>query len=789
VHVISTQFRAVENFIRHPKEILMQRGRRVAEDRITEIEIPFNQRSLNGNTDHANSEIARSKPIELSTNIQTYTLNSPTSSQLLTPQKTSTLLNQGDSLQGRKGRYQITKYLATSTRFNLYQGIQVSNHKTVLIKQYLLSERELNQSEIQLRKEQFLNYTNLSLKTNGGQDFRLILPWDAIAPSKSSENYCCLIIEPIPGSISLRDYGEKGAIPALQVRLILKQVLQSLWFLHSQKVRLGNGEIQHPFPHGNINLDSLRLVNVRPTNGFKQSQFQIYLTDLGLWETLFLSPNIKVINPSPNQDLIDLGKVAVSLLTGTPMVEPVVGKFINPEITPQWAAITDEPLKQFIRRLLGLERPPFASAFTARDALLDLPEPQSSDKSELIVTDEPVDQLARPQWLLIGAAVGMLGLLLAFLVWGVRSLRDPESSPSESLASLLPGQPAAICNSQKNSNNDLPLCRLDQVNPLPAQFTYVIESGGSWSYALQKTGLIGENRTLMDELRDRNPALKRYSIPNFVSTESAIAQVKSGQVSFALISQFGQSSVDPDLVAVPVAYDGLGVFVAFSDPTKQGSIPSQLQGKISLRQIQQLYTGKVNSWNAPDALKDWNVSLYLPSEREAINQFETQVLNQQQQAIDEFRRLQIRDSLSVVRITQEEQTYKIFEDILEDFESGKQQLGFGFGLLSMAFGQCAVYPLAMSMQERDVAVQPLIQNNNQPINPTTDLCNDKGGYGWDIEAFKSGRYPLTITLVVLYPKRGDRTQAGQKMAEMLQTEEGQQLLRETGLVPIRKLPK
>jgi len=130
----------------------------------------------------------------------------------------------------------------------------------------------------------------------------------------------------------------------------------------------------------------------------------------------------------------------------------------------------------------------------------------------------------------------------------------------------------------------------------------------------------------------------------------------------------------------------------------------------------------------------------------------------------------------------------MFGAILQDFENDTPQLGIGFGLLSQAFGQCSVYPLAVSVGDVGEAVQPLVQNNGQPVDPTTDLCNDKGGYALDVNAFSSDHYPLTIVLEVIYPKEGDRAQAGQQFAAMLRTEEGQQLLRETGLVPIRKLP-
>jgi ABC-type glycerol-3-phosphate transport system substrate-binding protein len=44
-------------------------------------------------------------------------------------------------------------------------------------------------------------------------------------------------------------------------------------------------------------------------------------------------------------------------------------------------------------------------------------------------------------------------------------------------------------------------------------------------------------------------------------------------------------------------------------------------------------------------------------------------------------------------------------------------------------------------------------------------------------------------LVVVYPKDETRSDAGKKFAELLKTDEGQRLLSEAGLVPLRTLPE
>ena len=80
----------------------------------------------------------------------------------------------------------------------------------------------------------------------------------------------------------------------------------------------------------------------------------------------------------------------------------------------------------------------------------------------------------------------------------------------------------------------------------------------------------------------------------------------------------------------------------------------------------------------------------------------------------------------------------------------------------------AVYPLAVG--EKGQEVQPLVQQLDRqvkPIEPTTDLCDDKGSYWPDVEAFKSARYPLVYRLVVVYPKDEMRAAAGKKFADLL----------------------
>jgi hypothetical protein len=67
------------------------------------------------------------------------------------------------------------------------------------------------------------------------------------------------------------------------------------------------------------------------------------------------------------------------------------------------------------------------------------------------------------------------------------------------------------------------------------------------------------------------------------------------------------------------------------------------------------------------------------------------------------------------------------------------------------------------------------------------LCNDKGSYSPSVERFQTGQYPLAYSLAVVYSFDNSLPPVGQKVAAILKTEEAQELLLKTGLVPLKPL--
>ncbi|MFB2892892.1 hypothetical protein ACE1CI_08105 [Aerosakkonemataceae cyanobacterium BLCC-F50] len=808
VNSVGIRVREVTNFVRYPLENVSRIAMRRFQDVYENIEVGQDKKERNKeipvqstNGKHLDTTVKFSEPQKTSEPRETTNAMKIALAERLAKRQTyrvdiAPILPKNQEIRGgRRGRYRIDSLLKDGERVRLYNGVQIVNNKPVIIKECLLHDREFNKKEAKERKDKFEKVARVNLKNGGGQDFRLISPWDAIA--SANEKVCYLIFEQtISNSSTLRDYlANHGAMSGKQVRQVLYQLLQTLWFLHSQKLRFSADELQEGLPHGNLTLDSLLIVT-NNQNAIEESQFFIYVSDLALWEDLFKPPTTKIANHTPEKDLQDLGYISFYLLSGG-TVDGVFGQPLDPTIEQHWPLVKDIPLKKFIHRLLGIDKR-FASAYEARQALLELPpEEQIEEPSSVIIESfqkEENNNLQVLRTLLIALVLALLAGFLGRIIW--LTLRN-----SDEFQLPLIGSSSQTCCFAK-------------VDKVPnGEVKYATEADGTWNYILNNASLSSYTKTLTQELINREPRLQNYTQSN--STEDLIEGVRSGTVDFALTTYVDK--LPNDLQQQVVAYDGLLVFVAFSNSKRKENIPITLDGKITLEQLREVYKkGKISNWSPPKGFN--NIKLYLPldnpttiklidklfTEDESsaeLEQLKEKNRNEEKQ-IKENRifekRAEIdkrysigswRSKQEIARITQKVNDRKndeayILEQILNDFEN-KETVGIGFGLLSRIFGQCSVYPLAVGAKGQEI--QPLvqqIQNNVQPIEPTTDLCNDKGSYWPNVKAFESGSYPLMYKLVVVYPKDKNRSQAGKKFAELLKTEEGQLLLLEAGLVPL-----
>ena len=249
----------------------------------------------------------------------------------------------------------------------------------VLIKEYQLLGYE-NLNELETRQQAFERLIELNQKIGHGPDFRIVKLIDAIALAK--ERKCYLITKPVNHNTTLETYlTQYGLMTAQQIREVLRQVLESLRFLHTAyRVHFSTGESERGLPHGNLSLKSLLVRQIdRATSADRQ--FFIYLSDLELWEHLFYplaSPRFHAAIAkstsalgSVKQDLADLGLTSLQLAGGT--LTSTSEQLPEQEQQIIWD-LNDPPLLHFIQRLLGWSSP-FNTAEEALHTLLQLPEP------------------------------------------------------------------------------------------------------------------------------------------------------------------------------------------------------------------------------------------------------------------------------------------------------------------------------------------------------------------------------------------------------------------------------
>ncbi len=627
----------------------------------------------------------------------------------------------------------------------LYAGVRMQDNQPVTIEEYLIPDRSFSSEESQQIKDTFTKVAGVSLADGRVQNFRLIQTWEAIA--ERTMGRCYAIVHSLPGAITLNQYlRENQTISAERVREILNQILQTLEFLHTQKLRLPSQQVRPGLAHGNLSLDSI-LIEVK-----NEREFDIYLCDLALWQHLFIPGQISnsgkggeaSAKENCHRDLTALGTITAQLW-GSKQID------LKNE---DWGQ-SDLPLRAFIQQLSGAGTP-FENARLARLALLKLPKIDREHPLDASITSDapPVSH-----WKKVGIIGGVSSLLLltALAIWFVLG----RNSKSELTAfrdwyALLSG--------------------FSDVNGVPTgEFTYAGEKDGSWTNAL--TLRPQSDRTLQELFTkpkadvSANFTYEPIASPNIDSASKPIDSVITDKQSknFAITSL--TTSIPATFDRQQIAYDGLIVFVAFSK--KATSLPKALNGKITIEQLRQIYTGKLTNWQQ---LGGTNLPIKpsAPTELEALQLFKKLIFKDDPEDIVLFNNTVSR---AATEITQQQ--------VLKEFDEERAGI-VGFGTLSKTWNQCSGYPLAIVNGEKP-PVQVLFRLSGKPINPADNLC-DKNNY-LDVASFQSGRYPLGYAVYVVYPKDNTLPPAGSKFAELLKTRQGQCLLSKVGLVPLQPMPE
>lgn len=641
-------------------------------------------------------------------------------------------------LRGSLGTYRITSLLRSQGMGRLYNGTQIRTGKPIVVKEYLLPNRCFNAAEAHRRRTALLQATQAGLNTPKVQEFRWICPSEVIADPSSDRIFLifpnCLAATPTLNQV----LKETGAFSATLVRQVLNQVLQTLHFLHSRTIGADAS-------HGNLSLESLLM----------REDSYTYICDLGAWEHLFVPlPKQQVL---PAQDLVDLGWVAFSLWTGH-TTHSETDSSVNPREADHWPQ-NDPPLKEFVLRLLGLEMP-FESAMEARQVLLQLPQPDYSETglARHRSQDTPTKRKFHKYWLLSLLACPILGALLWLLLPRFMSKSYAEIN---AFKHLLPS--------------------FSDVNDIqPGNYPYTGEALGTWTTVLNKQPI--NDRKVRDLLNQPQPDIAaRFGYRSYAPKRSPLAEVLSAnrKANFAITSL--ATTLPEGLVQETVAYDGLLVYIP---AYKSQDLPSLLQGKISLTQLREIFTGKVTRWKQlGENYPDLPITPYRPMEPEALHLFQAKVLANDPHLIAQFQTVKQRSTFSTLR------AIAAGEQKGQTTEAGS----ISFGLLTQTWDQCKVYPLAIA-SENTAPVQPLLRETAngtaQPISPSDNLCLEKQPLP-NLSAFLMAQYPLSAPLVVAYPRDNNLPgyRSGPLFANLLKTQEGQYLLQQAGLVPLQPIPK
>lgn len=316
--------------------------------------------------------------------------------------------------------------------------------------------------------------------------------------------------------------------------------------------------------------------------------------------------------------------------------------------------------------------------------------------------------------------------------------------------------------------------KLTDVNGVePGEFRYSSEQEGTWDFILRQPI---RGTTLGTILTQPKPDVEARFIHQAVRSGSdlqsipvpgvPVQRVQQGQSEFAITSLV--AGLPNDLESAQVAYDGLLVYVPFN---KGQNLSRILRGQIRLEDLRRIYTGELQNWQQLGG-PNLKIVARIPTEPEAVRRFQTLVLQDDPEAIDQF-----------WQTVQPQSTSETLQQARNQFASGQAGI-ISFGILSKTWNQCGGYPLALVTSNGPV--QALIRPNGQAITPDVNLCDKASRL--DVSQFASGRYPLGYPVFVVYSK-DNRRLAGRKFAEFLnETQEGQCLLDDVGLVPLQPTP-
>ncbi|WP_157620629.1 hypothetical protein [Synechococcus sp. PCC 7335] len=674
-------------------------------------------------------------------------------------------------LTGKHGQYKISQPLGRRGLSRLYDGICLRSGDSIIIQEYLLPSRYFNLDEQRRYQEQFIGLAGIVLADGRAQDIRMVVPLDAITDPTGER--CFLITSDLSRAPTLNQFcAHHGPFTNSMVRDLLDQSLQTLIFLHQQRFTVPTGQVRQGVIHGNLNLNSL----LWAANASDSSpQGFVYVTDFLLWNTLFDPAIIERSDLraqdelSFQDDLSALGQVAFWVLNGMTVDEH--GFSLNPYLDAHWPKTTDKALQQFIRQLIAPDAT-FNSAESARNRLRQLPpEPVTSQLEKRNAKTHFLEKTWYRQiipFVAVGTLVlGALGGLL-WIVW--------RSQQTQAQIVLAP-------------------CCIEDVDGIPSgEYTYAIPNSAYWQPLFQpllestsRSNIVTPSSDLLEPAAALQPDLSfnqwchvndQSHICEDTSMAATITAVQSGQADFAILPLIGPLPLD--VTATIIAYDSLVPVVAFSYAKRDSSLPTALNGKITMTVLKKLYANKITNW---EQLSPINLPVRRYWSDDETNREIFLQLTISETTFGSSASSLITNGQPLVE--QPQPILPMFRQILQDFES-RNEGSIAIAPLSQALGQCSVYPLALADGRQTIS--PLVFDSGKVVTPESDLCVRKGSYSPHADVIRSGDYALAYPLAIIYPLDNTRATIGKGLAQALLTKESQAHLMAFGMVSVYPPP-
>ncbi|MEA5536442.1 PstS family phosphate ABC transporter substrate-binding protein [Crocosphaera sp. XPORK-15E] len=340
----------------------------------------------------------------------------------------------------------------------------------------------------------------------------------------------------------------------------------------------------------------------------------------------------------------------------------------------------------------------------------------------------------------------MTSIVLGGAFWGINYFgiwqfsQNKDSQPSDSQVNQ---------NNSEDKTSGTPKDFFRQVNNVPSGlFNY----GGSTTWAPIRQQVDSVIQSVYPNFR------LRYTDPinGNAGSGTGIKMLLNGQLAFSQSSRSLKSEEYQEaknkgfnLKEIPVAIDGIAIAVN----------PNQKTTGLTISQLQDIYVGKIRNWSE---VGGENIPIIPYSRRKeaggTVDFFIENVMNEQ-----EF-------GANIEYIDTTTQALRKVADNLG---------GIYYASAPEVVPQCSIKTLPIGVKTDQLI--PPYQSPFVPLSQCPKLRNQLNQSG-----FQSGEYPLTRRLFVIVKENGeDDEKAGLTYAELMLTNQGQTLIKQSGFIPIR----